>query len=94
MKRQHVDPRPSEPLKGRAFGSRPGKSSNVVCAMRRPNGATIAELLKITDWKANSVYGFISILRRDGRFQIEGFARQDGQHAYRLQDALADHKKK
>ncbi len=36
------------------------KSEKIVKLLRRPSGASIAELQKVTGWQAQSVRGFIS----------------------------------
>ena len=36
------------------------KSDKIICLLRRPSGATIANLQKATGWQAHSVRGFLS----------------------------------
>ena len=43
-----------------AAGKATPKSAQIVDLLRRPHGASIPELMKVTKWQAHSVRGFIS----------------------------------
>ena len=65
-------------------GARQGsKKAKVLELIRRPNGATIPEIQKATDWQAHSVRGFISgaLVKKMG-IKVESVKREDGQRAY------------
>ena len=58
-------PRPAAALAVRDAGeagplSRPNKLLTIIAMLRRPEGATIAELSEATGWKPNSIRGAIS----------------------------------
>jgi Protein of unknown function (DUF3489) len=52
--------------------------------MRRPTGATLAEIMTATDWQAHSVRGFISTAGKKRR--IESLRISDGERLYRTTD--------
>ena len=61
------------------------KKAIVLALIRRPNGATLQDIMKATDWQAHSVRGFISgSLTKKMGLKIESAKRQDGQRAYTL----------
>ncbi|MDT3669647.1 MAG: DUF3489 domain-containing protein [Aromatoleum sp.] len=65
---------------------RPGtKLAEIVAAMRRPGGATIAEMMGRTGWQAHTVRGTLSgTLRKKLRLAIISEKGADGERAYRI----------
>ncbi len=61
------------------------KSAKVLDLIRRPNGPTLKEIMKATDWQAHSVRGFISgaLVRKMG-LKVESAKREDGERTYRI----------
>lgn len=68
-----------------AKGAREGsKKAIVLDLIRRPDGASLKEIMDLTDWQAHSVRGFISgSLSKKMGINIESFKRADGERAYR-----------
>jgi hypothetical protein len=61
------------------------KKAAVIAMMRRPKGATVAEIMKTTGWQAHSVRGLISgSLRKAMGLAVKSDKRADGQRAYQL----------
>lgn len=65
------------------------KTMAVYAALKRPDGVTIEELAKITNWQAHSVRGFLSTKKKkDSKFVLEKFTRtSDGKTAYKIDEA-------
>jgi hypothetical protein len=62
------------------------KKVQIIRLLERPNGATVAEIMRATDWQPHTVRGFISrALVHDLGLQVARFKREKGQPAYRLQ---------
>jgi len=61
------------------------KKAIVLDMLKRPDGATLADIMSATDWQAHSVRGFISgSLGKKMGLTVESFKRQDGTRAYKL----------
>ncbi len=52
--------------------------------MRRPGGATLAEIMEATSWQAHTVRGFVSILGSKGGVKVESSKNADGERTYRV----------
>ena len=62
------------------------KKAHIIRLLERPNGASVAEIMRATDWQPHTVRGFISrALVHDLRLHVTRFKREKGQPAYRLQ---------
>ncbi len=68
-----------------AKGARQGSKKAIVLELiRRPDGASLKEIMEATDWQAHSVRGFISgSLGKKMGLNVESFKRADGERAYR-----------
>ena len=61
------------------------KKSLVLELLRRPKGATLAELATATGWQNHSIRGFLSgALGKKMGLQIDSTKREDGQRTYQL----------
>ena len=67
---------------------RPGtKKLAVLALLRRPEGATLWELMQATGWQAHSVRGFLSgSLSKKGGYRVARIKRDNGAWAYRLSE--------
>ena len=61
------------------------KSTTVTRMLSRGNGATIAEIVKATNWKEHSCRAFLTGVRKSNQLLKE--QRPDGATAYRLEVA-------
>ena len=69
-----------------AAGTREGsKTAQALALLRRPNGATLAELMKALAWQAHSVRGFISgTLGKKMDLPVVSEKREDGTRVYSI----------
>jgi hypothetical protein len=70
----------------KAAGARGGsKAAKVVDLLKRPDGATLKELMKATGWQAHSVRGFISgTLGKKMGLTVKSTKGEDGQRSYSI----------
>jgi hypothetical protein len=61
-----------------------GKKAQVIELMRRKNGVTLAEIMKLTGWQAHTVRGFVSIAGSKQGLKIESFRNDDKERTYRI----------
>lgn len=60
------------------------KKADVIALMKRPKGATLMEIMKLTGWQRHTVRGFVSLLRSKGGEKIESVRNASGQRTYRV----------
>ncbi len=70
----------------KAGPSRDGsKAAKILDLLRRPNGATLAEIMKSTNWQAHSVRGFISgSLGKKMGLTVVSAKRENGERVYSI----------
>jgi hypothetical protein len=61
------------------------KGAKILALIRRPKGATLAELAKLTGWQNHSIRGFLSgaVSRKMG-LTVESARREDGERVYSI----------
>ena len=60
------------------------KGSRILELIRRPKGATLAEIRTATDWQAHSVRGFISTASKKHNVNIESSKTEVGDRVYQI----------
>jgi hypothetical protein len=61
------------------------KAAKIIGLLKRPNGATLAEIMKATNWQAHSVRGFISgSLGKKMGLTVASAKRENGERAYSI----------
>jgi hypothetical protein len=60
------------------------KKAIVLDLLRRPTGATLAEIMKATDWQAHTVRGFISVVPKKQGIEINSSKNEAGERVYTL----------
>lgn len=60
------------------------KKEKVIGLMKRPKGATLAEIMQITDWQKHTVRGFVSLLGSQGGWNIESTTNAAGERTYKI----------
>jgi hypothetical protein len=61
------------------------KKAEIIALLQRKGGATLAQIMKATDWQAHSVRGFISgALGKKMGLTVNSVRREDGERVYTL----------
>src|SRR5262249_40091171 len=60
------------------------KGAKILELIGRPKGATLAELMKATDWRAPSVRGFLSTAAKKHGLKIESAKAEAGDRVYQI----------
>jgi len=60
------------------------KTAKILDLIRRPKGATLAEIMKAAGWQAHSVRGFISTAGKKHNVTIESSKNEAGERTYRI----------
>jgi hypothetical protein len=72
------------PAKKTTAPSAESKGAKIVEMIGRAKGATLAEIMKATDWQAHSVRGFLSTAAKKNRIKIESAKNEGGERVYSL----------
>lgn len=76
-------PKPAQAQKD-ATESRSNKKAEVIALMKRPKGATLAEIVEVTGWQKHTIRGFVSILGSKGGQKIESSKNAAGERGYHI----------
>jgi hypothetical protein len=70
----------------KAGGARDGsKAAKILDLLKRPEGATLAAIMKATDWQAHSVRGFLSgTIRKKLGIDVVSTKGEDGERTYSI----------
>jgi hypothetical protein len=60
------------------------KGAQILALIRRPKGATLAEIMKATGWQAHSVRGFISTAGKKQGIKIASTKNEAGERVYKI----------
>jgi hypothetical protein len=60
------------------------KGAQILALIGRAKGATLAEIMKTTDWQAHSVRGFLSTAAKKHKLKIESAKNEAGERVYKL----------
>jgi hypothetical protein len=62
------------------------KGAKILELIGRPKGATLAEIMKATDWQAHSVRGFLSTAGKKRGIEIESSKNDTGERVYQIKN--------
>ena len=77
-------PQPVTKPDGHKNGNSTSKQSRVIAMLRSPSGATIAAMMKATDWQQHSVRGFLAgVVRKRLKLRLDS-TKIDSTRVYRI----------
>ena len=76
--------KPAKPERKATAPRAESKGAKILDMIARAKGATLAEIMKATDWQAHSVRGFISIAAKKHSINIESSKNEAGDRVYRV----------
>jgi len=74
----------AKPARKSAAPRAESKGARILEMIARAKGATLAEIMKATDWQAHSVRGFISTAAKKHGVKIESTKNEAGERTYRI----------
>jgi Protein of unknown function (DUF3489) len=60
------------------------KGAKILALIGRAKGATLAEIMKATDWQAHSIRGFLSTAAKKHKLNIESAKNDAGERTYKI----------
>src|ERR1700730_14787153 len=69
---------------GKPKADRANQKAEVIAMMNRAKGATLAEIMAVTQWQAHTVRGFVSILGGKGGEKIKSSKNADDERTYKI----------
>jgi hypothetical protein len=60
------------------------KAAKILDLLKRPEGATLAALMKATEWQAHSLRGFLSAAGKKHSLKIESTKNEAGERTYKI----------
>ena len=71
-------------VKGASTPRAESKGAKILEMIGRAKGATLAEIMKATDWQAHSVRGFVSTAAKKHGLKIESAKNEAGERVYKI----------
>jgi hypothetical protein len=76
--------KPAKKTAAKPAAERTNKKAEVIAMMKRPKGATLAEIMEVTGWQKHTVRGFVSILGSKGGEKVESSKNAAGERTYKI----------
>ena len=74
----------AKPAKDASAPRAESKGAKILELISRPKGATLAEIMKATDWQAHSVRGFLSTAGKKRGIKIDSEKNDAGERVYQI----------